>query len=55
MRAATPKRKATKVIHPDLPESARFDPIEDLQKERFGEESEEKQRQTESWHPFSTF
>jgi hypothetical protein len=55
MRAATPKRKATKVIHhPNLPESARFDPI-NLQKERFGGESERKQRQTESWHSFSTF
>jgi hypothetical protein len=54
MRAPTPKRKATKVIHPDLSESARFDPI-NLQKERFGEESEGKKRQTERWHCFSTF
>jgi hypothetical protein len=52
MRAPTPTRKATKVIHSDLSESARFDP---LQKERFGEESEGKKRQTERWHCFSTF
>jgi len=55
MRAATLKKKATKSIDPDLPESARFDPI-NLEKERIiGEKSEGKQRQTESWHTFSTF
>jgi hypothetical protein len=54
MRAATPKKKATKAIHPHHPESARFDPI-NLQKERIGEESEGKQRQNQSWHSFSTF
>jgi hypothetical protein len=54
MRAATPKKKATKAIHPDFPESARFDPIS-LEKQRIGEKSEEKQRETESWHSFSTF
>jgi hypothetical protein len=27
MRAAAPKKKATKAIHPDFPESAWFDPI----------------------------
>jgi hypothetical protein len=37
MRAATPKKKAAKGTHPDLPESARFDPIY-LEKEQIGEE-----------------
>ena len=54
MRAATPKKKATKATHPDLPESARFVPI-NLERERIGEESEGKQRRRESWHSFSTF
>jgi hypothetical protein len=54
MRAATQKRKTTKSIHPDLPERARFDPI-NLEKESIDEESEGKQRKTESWHAFSTF
>jgi hypothetical protein len=54
MRAATAKKKATKAIHPDFSESAGFDPIS-LEKRRIGEESEGKQRQTESWHSFSTF
>jgi hypothetical protein len=53
MRVVTPKKKATKAIHPHHPESARFDPV-NLQKERIGE-SDGKQRQTESWHSFSTF
>jgi hypothetical protein len=53
MRAPA-KKKATKAIHPDLSESARFDP-RNLEKRRIGEESEGKQRQTESWHAFSTF
>jgi hypothetical protein len=54
MRAATPKKKATKGTHLGLPESARFDSI-NLEKERIREESEGKQRRTESWHSFSTF
>jgi hypothetical protein len=54
MRAATPKKKETKAIHPQLTGSARFEPI-NLQKESIGEESEGKQRQTESWHSFRTF
>jgi hypothetical protein len=54
MRAAIPKKKATKPIHPYHPESAWFDPI-NLGKKRVGENSEGKQRQTESWHSFSTF
>jgi hypothetical protein len=54
MRAAIPKKKATKPIHPYHPESAWFDPI-NLEKKRLGENSEGKQRQTESWHSFSTF
>jgi hypothetical protein len=54
-RAATPKDKATKAFHPDLPEEdAWFDPI-NLEKERLNEEGEGKNRQTESWHTFSTF
>ena len=49
MRAATPKDKATKAFHPDLPEEdAWFDPI-NLEKERLNEEDEGKNRQTESW------
>jgi hypothetical protein len=54
MKAVTPKRKATKAIQPDIPESAQFDPM-NLQKQRFGEESKGKQRQAERWHSFSTF
>jgi hypothetical protein len=54
MRGATLKKKATKAFHPDLPASARVDPI-NLKKERIGEEFEGKQRQTKSWHSFSTF
>jgi hypothetical protein len=55
MRAATPKDKATKAFHPDLPEEdAWFDPI-NLEKERLSEEDVGKNRQTESWHTFSTF
>jgi hypothetical protein len=55
MRASTPKDKATKAFHPDLPEEdAWFDPI-NLEKERLTEEDEEKNRQTESWHSFGTF
>jgi hypothetical protein len=55
MRAATPKDKATKAFHPDLPEEdAWFDPT-NLEKERPNEEDVGKNRQTESWHTFSTF
>src|ERR1700730_6450230 len=55
MRATTPKDKATKAFHPDLPEEdERFDPI-NLDKERLNEEGEGKQRQCESWHAFRTF
>ena len=56
MRAATPKKKASKAFRSDLPdEDAWFDPLNLLQKERINEESEGKQRQTESWHSFGTF
>jgi hypothetical protein len=56
MRAATPKKKATKVFRSDLPnEDAWFDPSNLLQKERIIEEAEGKRRQTESWHSFGTF
>jgi hypothetical protein len=55
MRGATPKDKATKEFHPDLPaEDAWFDPI-NSEKERLNEDDEEKNRQTESWHSFGTF
>jgi hypothetical protein len=55
MRAATPKDKATKAFHPDLPDKeARFDPL-NLEEERLNEDDEGKNRQTESWHTFSTF
>jgi hypothetical protein len=54
MKVATAKKKANKPIHPAPRESARFGPI-NLEKERIGEESEGKKRQTESWHTFSTF
>ena len=55
MRAATPKDKATKAFHPDLPEEdAWFDPII-LEKERLDEEDAGKNRQIESWHSFETF
>jgi hypothetical protein len=52
---AQPKEKATKPFHPHLlPKDAWFDPI-NLEKERFKEEDEGKNRQTESWHSFGTF
>jgi hypothetical protein len=57
MKVATPKKKSDEGNSSDLPESVRFDLV-NLQKQRFGEESEGsegKQRQTESWHFFSTF
>jgi len=55
MRAATPKKKATKAFHPDITdEDAWFDPL-DLEKERLNEEDERKQRRPESWHSFGTF
>jgi hypothetical protein len=57
MKVATPKKKSDEGNSSDLPESVRFDLV-NLQKQRFGEGSEGsegKQRQTESWHFFSTF
>jgi hypothetical protein len=55
MRAATPKNKATKAFHPNLPDKdAWFDTL-NLEKERLNEEDEGKNRQTESWHSFGTF
>jgi hypothetical protein len=54
MRAATPKKKAPKAIHPDNPESGRFDSI-NSEKERISDDSEGTRRQTESWHSFTTF
>jgi hypothetical protein len=55
MRAATPKDKATKAFHPNLPDKdAWFDPI-NLDKERLNEEDEGKNRRAESWHSFGTF
>jgi hypothetical protein len=55
MRAAIRKYKATKAFHPDLPDKhAWFDPL-NLEKDRIGDETKGKQRQTESWHSFSTF
>jgi hypothetical protein len=55
MRAATPKDKATKAFHPDLPEEdAWFDPM-NFEEERLIEEEQGKNRQTESWHSFGTF
>jgi hypothetical protein len=55
MRAVTPKDKAIKAFHPDLPdEDERFDPL-NLDQERLNEEGEGKQRRSESWHAFRTF
>jgi hypothetical protein len=55
MRAATPKDKATKAFHPDLPEEDRwFDPV-NLEKEQVTEEDAEKNRQIESWPSFGMF
>jgi hypothetical protein len=55
MRATTPKDKATKAFHPDLPEEdAWFDPI-NLEKKRLKVEDGGKNRQIESWHSFETF
>jgi hypothetical protein len=55
VRAATPKDKATKAFHPDLPEEdAWFDPI-NLEKKGLNEEDAGKNRQIESWHSFETF
>jgi hypothetical protein len=55
MKDATPKDKATKAFHPDLPdEDAWFVPI-NLEKDRLNEKDDGKNRQTESWHSFATF
>jgi|SRR5580704_7505587 hypothetical protein len=54
MRAAAPKKKATKAIHPDFPESAWFDPIS-LEKQRVGEESQGKQRERKAGTPSARF
>jgi hypothetical protein len=55
MSAPKPKEKATKAIHPDLPDKdAWVDPL-NSEKARLKEEDEGKSRHTESWHSFATF